>query len=54
MTDTLLNTPVKSGCTDPGCWNLNGTTHTFYFDGGQCDFELTNNQLAGSCGAFGY
>ena len=54
VTDTLLNTPVKSGCTEAGCWDVDGTTYTFYYDGGSCAFELDESKLTGSCGVFGY
>lgn len=50
---SILQNPVKSGCTIAGCWNsTDGVTHTFYYDGGSCDFVLNNNQLTGACGVF--
>jgi len=52
-TYTLLDNPVRNGCTQAGCWDVSGTTHTFYYSGGSCEFELENNKLTGSCGVFG-
>lgn len=54
VTGSILENAVKSGCTEVGCWNsTDGVTHTFYYQGGSCDFVLTANKLTGTCGVFG-
>ncbi len=49
----LLEYPPKS-CTDPGCWSGDGTSYTFYYQGGSCTYTLSNNKLTTSgCSVFG-
>lgn len=53
VTASILDTPVSSGCQDPGCWEGTTDEYTFHYEGGTCTFRLLGNKLTGGCGVFG-